>query len=137
MTRTAAALALTALIANGCTEAQRGTYGPVHSEPLTIDPAMQLREWEPTPALYANGDTFSWSTGFAYEPIGGNENAYYVTDVGTFFVNLVTLPVTYATEGLHVRYQGFVVPPSYTANPPLPPEQPRPATYEPTTRPTT
>jgi hypothetical protein len=135
MTRTLATLGLIALTAVGCTETQRGTYGPVQSEPLTIDPAMQLREWEPTPALYANGDTFAWSTGFAYQPTSTYEQGNYVFDAATFFVNLVTLPVTYAREGLHVRSQGFVVPPTYTANPPLPPEQPTPLAEQPTTQP--
>lgn len=133
MTTTSALIALT-LAAAGCQEQARFTRGEVMDEPLVIDQAMQKRQWEPQTAYVENGSTVNWSTGFAYEPrhnLGGyNGSAYYAADIGTFFVNLVTLPYTLWVERDGVESSGVVLPPSYTANPPLPPspESAEPAT---------
>lgn len=126
--RTTIALGLLASVAAvGCTPQQRHTRGEVSTEPLVIDQAMQKRQWEPVTAYAENGSIHTWSTGFAYEPIPGidgyNGSAYYFTDIGTWFVNVVTLPVTYVVEWDGISSGGVVLPPSYTANPPLPPSQ--------------
>ena len=115
-------ICLAALIAlNGCQEKSYTTRGTVESEPLTVDAAMQQRQWEPIKAYYENGDTRSWTTGFAYEPSAVPPYAYSVTDTGTFILNIVTLPYTAVTEFGGIQSGGVKLPPSYTANPPLPP----------------
>ncbi|MGN6506681.1 MAG: hypothetical protein ACTHM6_14070 [Tepidisphaeraceae bacterium] len=106
----------------GCSPQQYGTRGPVNTEPMTVDQAMQQRDWDVTHAYYANGSTRNWSTGFRYEPTPGMDEAnYYYADLGTFLVNVVTLPFTYIDQSDGVISNGVVVPPSYTAVPPLPP----------------
>jgi hypothetical protein len=83
---------------------------------------MQLRDWQPSVAYYANGDTVSGSTGFAYEPDPQLDSwQYYFADVGTYFVNLVTAPVTLYEQRDGVGSTGVSLPPTYTAVPPLPP----------------
>lgn len=119
-------LALIALA--GCQHQTYTERQKVSDEPLTIDPAMQQRQWEPMTAYYENGQTKNWSTGFAYTP---NRDAppytYAFTDTGTFLLNLVTLPYTAYKERDGVVSGGVQLPPSYTANPPLPPStQPTP-----------
>ena len=130
--QTSTLIALGLLAATGCTPQQHHTRGQVSTEPLVIDQAMQQRQWEPVTAYVENGSTKSGSTGFAYEPRQGMEgyqgSAYYLADVGTFFVNLVTLPYTLWVERDGVVSGGEQIPPSYTANPPLPPSRDVPET---------
>src|SRR5262245_44970102 len=40
----------------------------LNDSPLVVDGAMQLRDWDRAPALYANGDTPAGPTEFPYEP---------------------------------------------------------------------
>jgi hypothetical protein len=119
-------LALIAL--TGCQTQSYSTRAPVSSEPLTIDPAMQQRQWEPMTAYYENGQTRSWTTGLAYSPYqSSSPYSYAFTDTGTFLLNLVTMPYTIYKERNGVVSGGIQLPPSYTANPPLPPStQPPP-----------
>ncbi|MDB5325171.1 MAG: hypothetical protein JWM57_740 [Phycisphaerales bacterium] len=121
-------ICLTALIAlAGCQHQTYTTRAEVESEPLTVDAAMQQRQWEPTRAYYENGDTRSWTTGFGYSPSNVPPYAYSATDTGTFLLNLVTLPYTVVDQWKGVQSGGVKLPPSYTANPPLPPStQPTP-----------
>lgn len=112
-------LALSAL--TGCTRQTYGNNAPVNEEPLTVDLAMQQREWDKSTAYYQNGDVHSWSTGFAYRPKGDARWQYYFADPGTYFVNLVTLPWTLYEERDGVTSEGDRIAPTYTAVPPLPP----------------
>ncbi len=122
----------------GCVQSSTTSAGQINMEPLTIDPAMQNRQWEPATAYYANGDTVTWSTGFGYEPDPAQPNwQYYFSDTGTYFVNLVTMPYTFYQQRDGVASTGVQIPPTYTAVPPLPPS-PEVETVEsaPTTQPT-
>lgn len=119
----------------GCTRNEYSQAGRLNDEPLVIDGAMQKRNWEPTPAYYANGDTVSWSTGFAYQPQANNQYQYYYADTGTYFVNLFTLPYTLYKERDGLVSQGVVLPPTYTAAPPLPPTNKSDTVVAPTTQP--
>ena len=125
---TALKICLGALIGlAGCQHQTYTTRGEVTSEPLTVDAAMQQRQWEPTTAYYENGDTRSWTTGFAYSPRTVPPYAYAATDTGTFLLNVVTLPYTVFDQRAGVQSGGVKLEPSYTANPPLPPStQPTP-----------
>lgn len=131
---TLAGIAIAGALA-GCVRNEYAQVGRVNEEPLVIDAAMQSRSWEPTPAYYANGDTVSCSTGFAYQPKASNDYYYYGADTGTYFVNLFTLPYTLYQERGGVVSQGVVLPPTYTAAPPLPPTDEPGTVIAPTTQP--
>ncbi len=92
----------------------------VDTQPLVVDEAMQQRVWEPTKAVYQNGSTKNWSTGFAYSP---NHDfppySYAATDSFTFGLNVLTLPYTAVTQRDGVVSGGVQLPPSYTAVPPM------------------
>ncbi len=134
-TRMILGLATLAML-GGCVKTSTTSTGMINSEPLTIDPAMQLRDWQPSVAYYANGDTMSGSTGFAYEPDPKLDSwQYYFADPGTYFVNLVTSPYTLYEQRDGVGSTGVSLPPTYTAVPPLPPSYAKTVTTAPTTAP--
>ncbi|MBC7783717.1 MAG: hypothetical protein H7144_07740 [Burkholderiales bacterium] len=112
---------VTLALAGGCAEKPGATNGTINTEPLTIDPAMQQRTWEPVTANFQNGDIRTISTGFRYtsDPSWTERNAYY-SDSGTFLLNLVTMPYTLYQERDGVTSAGVQLPPTYTAVPPLP-----------------
>ena len=119
---TLTASTLLAGMISGCVESSTTTAGSINTEPLVIDPAMQARTWEPSIAYYANGDTASWSTGFAYEPRADLEPyQYYFADTGTYLLNLVTSPYTFFKQRDGAVSTGVQLPPTYTAMPELPP----------------
>ncbi len=133
--RTILCLAGLALL-SGCVNSSTTSTGQINMEPLTIDPAMQQRQWEPQTATYANGDTVTWSTGFAYDADPEQEDwKYYFADTGTYFVNLVTSPYTAYKQRDGVASTGVQIPPTYTAVPPLPPSDAE-VEMAPTTMPT-
>ena len=112
----------------GCSPQLYTTQGPVSTEPIVIDQAMQQRaDWQPVTAAVENGQTYNPTTGFGYRP--GNVNtpyAYALTDTGTFAVNVITMPYTIYQQWNGVLSGGVQLPPSYTGVPPLPPST-RPA----------
>ena len=134
------AAALATALAVGCAPAQYTTRGEVQSEPIPVDGAIQNRQWPPTVSRYENGDVVTLPTGFAYEPTDYEyPQLYYVADTGIFFLNVITLPVTLISQvplQRNVVSTGVELPPSYTANPPLPPSYESPDAVEvPTTAP--
>jgi hypothetical protein len=132
---TVTASTLLAGLLGGCVESSTSTAGAISTEPLIIDPAMQARTWEPTVAYYANGDTPSWSTGFAYAPRTDLEPyQYYFADTGTYLLNVVTSPYTFYKQRGGIVSTGVQLPPTYTAMPPLPPSYVE-AVESPTTQP--
>lgn len=118
-----AVLAMTlVMLSAGCVETSTSSVGLVNTEPLVVDQAMQLRNWEPSYAYYANGDTPSWSLGFAYTPRSDLQPyQYYFADTGTYLLNLVTMPYTFYQQRGGLVSTGVQLPPTYTAVPPLPP----------------
>jgi hypothetical protein len=138
-TRTILTLSASTILASllsGCVETSTTTAGAINTDPLIIDPAMLARNWEPTVAYYANGDTESWSTGYAYTPRQDLEPyQYYFADTGTYFVNLVTSPYTFYKQRDGSVSTGVQLPPTYTAMPPVPPSYAE-AVESPTTQPT-
>ena len=122
----------------GCSPQLYTTQGPVSTEPIVIDQAMQQRaDWEPVTAAFENGQTFNPTTGFGYRPSGyGLPYAYSATDLGTFAVNVIAMPYTIYQQWDGVLSGGVILPPSYTANPPLPPSMQAPNAQAPSTQPT-
>ena len=120
ITAACTAIASVALF-TGCSHQEYGQTGRVNDDPLVVDQAMQIRDWDKSYANYENGSTKGWSTGFAYVsqgdlPYGLN----YVADTGTFFGNVLTLPITAYQQRNGVVSSGVNVPETYTAVPPVP-----------------
>lgn len=118
--------------------------------PVAYDEAMALRDWPLTTATYANGDTIAGPTNKTWEydttavsenPSGRRRALAQVAESGVFVANALLLPVQLVrnppTE--QRRYEGTIIPPTYSAAVPVPGAQ-RPAESEPpagdsTTRP--
>ena len=118
----AAALALTAVA--GC---QRIVPPPVSSAvnttPIVVDEAMQQRDWDRSTSYYQNGSTVAGGTSYlwqTHETIPPGYQRY--TDVPVAMANIVSMPVGIFIESPFGKqvYRGEAVPPSYTAQPPLP-----------------
>ncbi|HEY0009246.1 MAG TPA: hypothetical protein VGB55_11020 [Tepidisphaeraceae bacterium] len=118
-----AAAVTTVVLLAGCARQTYSNQAQVNTEPLNIDPAMEIRDWEPSTAYYANGDVYSWSTGFGYRSQADSGWKYLFADPGTYVVNLVTMPWTFYQERNGVVSQGDTIPPSHTAVPPVPPTE--------------
>ena len=102
-----------------------GTVAPT-SEPIVLnDEAMDHRQWEQSTSYYASGTTGAFPTRWNYPG--------YETD--TFFGNVVVDPVMFGVEtvtypfrlpgdppGEKANYAEQVLPPTYNAMPPMPPE---------------
>lgn len=106
----------------GCVRKSAQTPDMV-TEPVATDEAMQKRDWPLKSALYQNGSTVAGPTQFNY--IGKPEQpewTYYYSDFGAFMANMGLLPYNLIAHPQWTTqvYTGAVVPPSYTAVPPLP-----------------
>ena len=128
-----ATVCLATFFVAGC--AHRENSPPeVNVEPVMPDEAMQHRDWPQATAIYANGAVAAGPTEFNYEPKRGMpECRYYYADYGTFFVNMILLPYNlYKHPQTEVVISpGETIPPTYTAQPVLPP----PGMVEPGTAP--
>jgi hypothetical protein len=96
---------------------------PVNTTPIVIDEAMQHRDWDRSTSYYANGGAIAGGTGYlwqTHETIPEGDRRY--TDVPVAAANFVSLPVGIFVDSpfKKVVYRGEAVPPSYTAQPPLP-----------------
>lgn len=118
----AACLGLPLLAA--CTLQSRATPAPVNTEAIAPDAAMQLRNWPQVPAYYASGAVIAGSTRFFLEPSPeAHPRLQQAADLPLFIANTFFEPFTYFIVAPFepVVYRGMVVPPTYNANPPLPP----------------
>jgi hypothetical protein len=114
-------LSLTALAGAtaGCAQQQQQVYTP---PPMTVDGAMQLRDFERSVAYYPNGDTVSGIDRFPIRSTAGlDENQYAASafDLAASLGQTVALPFTYLVVPPFTRgvYYGDNVGPSYTAMP--------------------
>ena len=119
----AAAIIAGTFVGTGCQRTVPPMVERLNNTPLVVDPAMQRREWEPSRAYYANGDTIAGGTGYMFHthetlPPASLRVADPVMAAG----NIALLPV-----GIFVNspfkaqeYQGAIIPPTHSANPPLP-----------------
>jgi len=116
-----AALTLGGLV--GCQANVPPTMSKVNSTPVVVDDAMQKRDWDRSTAYYANGDTVAGGTGYMFqihETIP--EEWRRLADPVVTTMNIVLLPVgVFVNSPFKTQvYQGEMLPPSYTAQPPLP-----------------
>src|SRR5688572_16554704 len=118
------ALALSA--AAGCQGVSRNQpLAPVNNTPLVVDEAMQVRDWDRSTNYYANGATVAGGTGYLWE-VSDNANAGHrrLLDAPVAVLNMVSMPVGVFVNSPFERQvvRGETVPPTYTAQPPLPGE---------------
>ncbi len=98
----------------------------VDNSPLIVDEAMQQRDWPRTTVRFQNGETPAGPTGFVLQ---------HSPDAPKWTPALTDAPMSVANVGLvpfgylftppwtRVIYPAGVVPPTYNAMPPLPPEK--------------
>src|SRR5688500_17907723 len=98
---------------------------PVNDTPLVVDEAMQIRDWDRSTNYYANGATVAGGTGYVWETADWVSPGHRrFVDAPVAVLNFASMPV-----GLFVNSpfgkqvaRGETVPPTYTAQPPLPGE---------------
>jgi len=112
-----AAIGVAVLASGGC-ESPAPPPGP---EPvvstMTIDRAMQARDWAPTHAYFVNTTVQTGSNGVSYEPKRGQPAyVYYVIDTTTFLTNVLLLPISAweVPPDKDVPNRGATFAPSYT-----------------------
>jgi hypothetical protein len=116
-----------AALAGGCYQDRAvRQVTPMPPEPRA-DEATQLRDWSQSVAFYKSGTVQAWPTRW-YFGYGSDQQSRldYLLDPLEFIAQVVSLPVTLVLDPPFERvyYEGDVVPPSYTAMPPLPPKRP-------------
>ena len=99
------------------------SVSPVNDPKLTVDEATQLRNYDQSVSYYASGASVAGGTGYlwqTHETIPDGYRRY--TDVPVAAANILCLPVGVFIESPWEKevYRGEEVPPTYTANPPLP-----------------
>ena len=102
----------------------------LQAEPLATDPAMLVRDWPVQNAVYHNTSIVAGPTGFLFEPKRDQAAwQYSFLDTGVFLVNVVAMPVAFVMTPpwAPVAYRSETVESTYSAMPPLPPEQQQPS----------
>jgi hypothetical protein len=137
--RTVAALAsLAVLAAGGCQSVdspiQSITPNPpaekIDNTPAIVDEATQIRSWPQTAAYYPDSETTAGNIGFWWEPKPGIcQYESGVIETPLFFVNVCILPLSLVMvpPWHEVHWSPGNVPPTYSANPPLPPTKAGPS----------
>jgi len=118
-------VALMVALAGGCSTEQKYAPAAVNNAPIVGDEAMALRaDWPKSTAYYANGSVPAFSTRFPYDvnasrPYPGD----VILDPVMFIVQTVMLPIELIKypPGTEQIWHGEIIPPTYTAQPPLPP----------------
>ena len=119
-----AALAICMTVISGCQRiVPPATHAPVNDSQMVVDEAMQVRDFTASTSYYANGDTMAGGTGYlwqTHETVSPRFRRFVEAPVAT--ANIVALPV-----GVFVNnpwksqvHTGDQIPPSHTANAPVP-----------------
>ena len=101
------------------------TPASVAAQPTADEATQVLRQWPPSYALYHSGATQAWPTRQYYSPNPDNTDVVnFITDPAMFVVQVVTMPAVLIPDYpfRKIYYDGDVLPYSYSAMPPLPPE---------------
>jgi hypothetical protein len=96
---------------------------PVNNPPMVLDDATQIRNYDPSLSYYASGATVAGGTSYLWQTHETIPPGYVrFTDVPVAVLNMVCTPVGVFIESPWEAqvYRGEPVPPTYTANPPLP-----------------
>lgn len=109
----------------GCSTQQKPVPDPVNQAPIVGDPALALRsDWPESHSYYQNGAVAAWSTRYPYDLTAQHSTyASIVLDPAMFLAQTILLPVEVVANPPFQSqvYYGVELPPSYTAQPPLPP----------------
>jgi hypothetical protein len=100
-------------------------------QPLLIDDATQMRDFERSTVYYPSGSVEAGSTRFMFAPrVNASRVERGFVDPVMFAANVVTLPVTLFMKapGTSYDWPAAVTDPSYTVQPAYPPEAPVSAT---------
>ena len=126
MWTTAAALGFAGLASPGCQRYVNVPRGEVKNEPVAIDEAMQIRDWEPSSARYTNPRFIAGPTGYWFQPAYDMPAPVYaLQETPMFVLQTLALPVTVWFPPLYtpVEYAGETLEPTWHAMPPLPEAQ--------------
>jgi hypothetical protein len=96
---------------------------PVNNPPMVLDDATQIRNYDQSVSYYPSGATVGGGTGYLWQTHETIPPGYVrYTDVPVALSNMVSMPVGVFIENPWEPqvYRGESVPPTYTANPPLP-----------------
>ena len=109
----------------GCSTQQKVSYEPVNTRPIVGDDAIALRaDWPKSVCYYQNGDVACYSTRYPYQASEiHTDSGHLILDNVTFIVETAFLPIELIANPpfqSQVSY-GVKYPPTYTAQPPLPP----------------
>ena len=108
----------------GCSSRTTFTQADLETTPPVADEATRLRNFEPTTATYANGDTIAGNTGFNSTPERYRSPwQYYFIDSGVYLGNLFVSPFSLIMNHDAMRLEGLRIDPTYIANPVLPMSQ--------------
>jgi hypothetical protein len=127
LSRIAIALPLLAAMigAVGCSTQEKVVYDPVNTKPILGDEAMGLRaDWPRSTSYYQNGDVAAYSTRYPYQAQETrSDTGHLLLDSVTFMGETAFLPIELVANppGQQQVWYGVKYPPTYTAQPPLPP----------------
>lgn len=131
MLHLAAAAGLTGSIfaVAGCQTNETSLNAILAPEPPDVavfaDTTQPVRDYPRSVSYIQNGDTVAESTGARWRSADNvNVLAAPAVETGVFIGNLVTMPYTLIQQRGTIISTGLQFPPTYTAMPPLPPEQP-------------
>jgi hypothetical protein len=109
----------------GCSTQEKVIYDSVNTKPIEGDRAMALRsDWPRSVCNYQNGDVVAWSTRYPYQTNEArSDTANLLLDSVTFIAETAFLPIELVANPPFQPqvWYGVKYPPTYTAQPPLPP----------------
>ena len=108
------------LISTGCQRVQPNRPVALNDNPIVVDEAMQIRDWDGSIANYASGAVVAGAPRVTWEP--KYDNRYnYAFDPAIGVANIAFIPFTYVRTpwGKTVVHRGAITPPTHTAVPPV------------------
>src|SRR5215469_1351901 len=108
--RVLASLPLILVFMTGCSTQQKVVYEPLNETPIV--------------GHYANGDVVTWSTRFPYDSnVGHPTSGAVILEPALFLLQVIILPAELVANPPFEEQEWFgaETPPTYTAQPPLPP----------------
>jgi hypothetical protein len=117
------ALGMLAILSGCQIEQRKPGPEPLDTAEISVDPAMQNRDWPQTPALYQNDTVLAWPD---YTPLRAKPTPIYeawVWEPALFIADTCYIPggVFVDFPWKMVEYKSLSTPPSPTAMPPLMP----------------
>src|SRR5215204_4694264 len=81
------------VVMTGCQRIPPNRPVALNDEPIVVDEAMEIRDWDRSTAYYGNGATVAGATRLTWEP--KNDNRYnYAADSAIGVANFVVIPFT-------------------------------------------